>query len=261
MEDNYYYTNPEFEQKDTEPAPEPEAAEEFNPIFDVPEAEPAPDPEPAPEFQPVPDIQTAPEVQAAPDTAPVSASSSQPYVPYFGPNVSGYNMPQQTGAAGAPSQPYGSQYGRPEAPYGGYGQYGQQNTQGTAYGSQYGQADTPYGRYGQQESQNTPYGQYGQPEQQNAPVYPNTVPTGYTYEPKKGADGAAVASLILGIASIVFCWTFILGVIPSVIGLVLGIISSHKKHSGVATGGIIVSAIGLFLFALLVVVVSFATSI
>ena len=65
-----------------------------------------------------------------------------------------------------------------------------------------------------------------------------------------------VLSLVLGIASIVFCWTFILGVIPSVIGLVLGIISSHKKSSGMATGGIIVSAIGLFLFAVLVVLVS-----
>jgi hypothetical protein len=71
-------------------------------------------------------------------------------------------------------------------------------------------------------------------EQQSAP---------YTPAPN---NGKAVASLVLGIVSIVFCWIYgIVGIIPGIIGLVLGISAKKETPSGMATAGLVLSIIGV----------------
>lgn len=69
----------------------------------------------------------------------------------------------------------------------------------------------------------------------------------------QGNDGRAVASLVLGIISLVtmFTGTFaIVGVVLSIIGLILGIKSKKDNPSGMATAGIVLSIIALVLTAL-----------
>jgi hypothetical protein len=66
--------------------------------------------------------------------------------------------------------------------------------------------------------------------------------------------GTATASLILGIITLVcmffgpFAW---LGIISGIIGLILGIKSKKQAPSGMATAGIVMSAIGLGLCVLI----------
>lgn len=66
-------------------------------------------------------------------------------------------------------------------------------------------------------------------------------------------DGKAVASLVLGIISIVFVFfgTFaFIGIILGIISLVLGIISKKAAPSGLATAGIVLSIIAIALCAI-----------
>lgn len=64
-----------------------------------------------------------------------------------------------------------------------------------------------------------------------------------------GKDGKAVSSLVLGIISLVFCWSCGMTIITSVIGLILGIISlvKAKSNMGIAIAGVVTSGIGLVL--------------
>lgn len=62
------------------------------------------------------------------------------------------------------------------------------------------------------------------------------------------SNGKAIASLILGIVSLVcifFGYGALLGIILAVIGLVLGIGAKKTAPSGMATAGIVLSIIGL----------------
>jgi hypothetical protein len=62
------------------------------------------------------------------------------------------------------------------------------------------------------------------------------------------SNGKAIASLILGIISVVcifFGYGALLGIILAVIGLVLGISAKKTAPSGMATAGIVLSIIGL----------------
>lgn len=62
----------------------------------------------------------------------------------------------------------------------------------------------------------------------------------------------AIASLALGIFSVVCCCTVVPAVTASVIGLILGIVSIRGNYGGksIATAGIIFSAIGLAIGAI-----------
>lgn len=75
--------------------------------------------------------------------------------------------------------------------------------------------------------------------------------------------GMAIASLVLGIASLLFCCCFsVITLVPAAVGLILGIIDLKKNHfSGLALAGVICSAIGLlfgllFLFLTVTLIVS-----
>lgn len=57
-------------------------------------------------------------------------------------------------------------------------------------------------------------------------------------------SGLSIASLVLGIISIVTCG---FGIIPSILGLIFAIISKVKKKAGPSTAGLITSIIGIIL--------------
>ena len=67
------------------------------------------------------------------------------------------------------------------------------------------------------------------------------------------ADGKAIASLVLGIVSLVtifFGYGALLGLILSIVGLILGINSKKTRPSGMATAGVVLNIIALVLCAL-----------
>lgn len=65
---------------------------------------------------------------------------------------------------------------------------------------------------------------------------------------QKQTNGLAIASLVLGIVSAV-CIFFgvyaFIGIITGIVGLVLGILARKKQPNGMATAGIILSAVAL----------------
>lgn len=70
------------------------------------------------------------------------------------------------------------------------------------------------------------------------------------YQGFKGNDskGMAIASMILGIVSIVLCCIWYISLIAGIVGIVLGIMHNRKNEkSGMATAGIICSVIGIIL--------------
>ena len=81
----------------------------------------------------------------------------------------------------------------------------------------------------------------GYPQPPNQPYrYP---PTYAPPEPRGG--GLAVASLVLGILSLIAWLLPIAGLPVAIVGLILGILGRGSRNRGMATGGIITSSIGL----------------
>lgn len=64
-----------------------------------------------------------------------------------------------------------------------------------------------------------------------------------------GSGGMSIASMVLGIVGFVFTF-IVIGIVPSLIGLVLGIIAlaTKKPKKGMAIAGVILSALSLLLF-------------
>lgn len=100
------------------------------------------------------------------------------------------------------------------------------------------QTTQPQGSYQQQYQQN-----YGQQQYQN-------------YGQPQNGRGLAIASMVLGIVSCVFCWVWYIVIPAGVVGLILGIVFKKKGgQSGMATAGVICSIVGLALVVLLYVLV------
>ena len=70
---------------------------------------------------------------------------------------------------------------------------------------------------------------------------------------EKKSNGFAVASLVLGIVSIVFNFfgLSLLGLILGIVGIVLGVVKKKKNPTGMATAGLVLSIIGTVLCALI----------
>lgn len=106
----------------------------------------------------------------------------------------------------------------------------------------------PYGypAYGQQPQQ---YPHYGPP------------PPPYSPYPQPGTgNGKAIAGLVLGIVSILFCWTTLFDVVPVVLGLIFGFVGLNQasrlpghQGRGQAVAGIVCSVIGAVLAIVLTV--------
>ncbi len=141
----------------------------------------------------------------------------------------------------------------------------QNNGQLDPYGqapNQYGQPQDQYyqgqgpNQYGQSQDQ---YNQYNQYNNQQMGYYNLNMP------PQEGPKGMAIASMVLGICSIVLgcCgklrW---IGLACSVVGLVLGIISIRKKESGkgMAVAGIVCSIVEIVLFVIGIIIIIFIGS-
>lgn len=65
------------------------------------------------------------------------------------------------------------------------------------------------------------------------------------YQPPQQKKGMAIASLVLGIVSLVFFCAWYLSIPCAIVGLILGIIANKKFKTGMATAGIILSIIGI----------------
>lgn len=63
-------------------------------------------------------------------------------------------------------------------------------------------------------------------------------------------NGHAIASMILGICSIVFMWTWLLSIACGIAGLVLGFNGMYSEKAGMGKAGVITSIVGLGIAAL-----------
>lgn len=72
--------------------------------------------------------------------------------------------------------------------------------------------------------------------------------------PRPAANGMAIASLVLGIVSILIVWIPIvglLGTVMAIVGLVLGLMALRKAESrGLAIGGVVCAGVSLVITAL-----------
>lgn len=97
-----------------------------------------------------------------------------------------------------------------------------------------------------------------QPENTGIPQQPVNNNTSYQQAPivnapyvsvQKTTDGLGIASMILGIVSIVMCCCYGVGLLLAIPGLILGLVAKKSpetgKRSGFALAGIIISAISI----------------
>lgn len=78
---------------------------------------------------------------------------------------------------------------------------------------------------------------------------------------KKPGRGFGIASMVLGILSLVCCCTAYFGIVLGVLGLIFGIISYKKGSNGFAIAGIITSSFGILTGIIMVFIVIFAEGI
>ena len=191
-----------------------------------------------------------------------SGQGGQAADPYNQPAGNPYNMPQ-----GDPYNQQGNPYNQPQGnPYA-----QQQPPQGNPYNQQvnpYNQQGNPYNQQGNPYNQQAPQGQspYAMPSQQSPYSQPGAVygqpAYGAPYQPYQNqSTGMAVASLVLGIISIVFSllvFTAPFLIIVPIIGLILGIVFKSKHlpvGKGLSTAGIITSVCGIILPILILILV------
>ncbi|NMB30561.1 MAG: DUF4190 domain-containing protein [Clostridiales bacterium] len=74
-------------------------------------------------------------------------------------------------------------------------------------------------------------------------------------QPQQGGNGMAIASLVLGIVSIVTCCWWQVSVVVAIVGLVLGILHNKKQTTGrgMAIAGIVLSIVGLAISIIIIV--------
>ena len=83
----------------------------------------------------------------------------------------------------------------------------------------------------------------------------------YAQSTRPARNGMGVAALILGISSIVLCWTVIVGVVGGILAIIFGVIGRRRwkrreaTNGGVALAGIITGAIGLVVTVIIVAAV------
>ena len=134
-------------------------------------------------------------------------------------------------------------------------------------GAQYPGGQYPGGQYpgGQYPSG---YPSYGNQPYPPAPGYPPNPPLyNAQYPPPKTSNGRATAGMVLGIASILLCWTVffdaivvILGLIFSSLGRTAAVREPRLGGKGMATTGLVCSVVGAVLAITLSVLVVRATS-
>lgn len=101
-----------------------------------------------------------------------------------------------------------------------------------------------------------PYPPYQQPYNYYQQQQPGYVPPYYPppVSPTNSGDGMAVASLILGIISVVTCCVIYISAICAILSLIFGIIAKSKGSGGMAVAGIVLAAAGLVLSICLIII-------
>ena len=74
-------------------------------------------------------------------------------------------------------------------------------------------------------------------------------------------NGYGIASLVLGIISIVFCWLPILGLVSGILGIIFHVRQKKIFPNGISTGGLVTSIIGLVFSALYFIILLFFVAI
>ena len=93
-----------------------------------------------------------------------------------------------------------------------------------------------------------PVQQYAQPVQQVQPVYVQPV-VAVPAQPRK-SSGMAIAGLIMGIFTLIFCWVPVVSWILGLLGLIFSIIGIAKKNGGAkgaAIAGLVLTILGAIL--------------
>lgn len=93
-----------------------------------------------------------------------------------------------------------------------------------------------------------PVQQYAQPVQQVQPVYVQPV-VAVPAQPRK-SSGMAIAGLIMGIFTLIFCWVPVVSWILGLLGLIFSIIGIAKKNGGAkgaAITGLVLTILGAIL--------------
>lgn len=127
----------------------------------------------------------------------------------------------------------------------------QNNPYSNSQQSNYYEQQSQYNQSQYNQSQQNQYGQNNYYSQQADYQNQYNQPVGNAYQQQQYASyeqpsgkGFAIASLVLGIVSVCTCCG---GLLPSVLGLIFGIISKSKQseNNGMAIAGIILSSIGI----------------
>lgn len=106
------------------------------------------------------------------------------------------------------------------------------------------------------------YGQYANPAGGQTFVYQEAQPvSGASLNPE--VSGLSIASLVLGIGGILFCWVPVLGFVAGLLGLIFGIVGYKRSHTATGIVAIILSSVALlfsivFTVVYIVIVVRFA---
>jgi hypothetical protein len=142
---------------------------------------------------------------------PSGQNYGTPNQSYGSPSGQNYNDPNQSY-----SNPSGQNYGNPNQSY------------GNPAGQNYNDPNQTYSNPAGQNYGNQPYG-YGSPVQ-----------------PVAQSNGVAIAALIVGIISVVVCWIPFFGLVPPIVGIILGIIGRRKPvQQGISLAGLVLSIVGL----------------
>ncbi|HET9600718.1 MAG TPA: DUF4190 domain-containing protein [Acidimicrobiales bacterium] len=83
---------------------------------------------------------------------------------------------------------------------------------------------------------------------------PPPPPPGY-HPAGRSTSGLSIASMVLGICSIVLWWFFGLGIVLGILAVVFGVKERRRAPNGLATAGLVTGIIGLSLSVLFVVFV------
>lgn len=183
-------------------------------------------------------------------------AAEAPFDPYrFGkpdyPVPAEYAPPGYTGPVAPPATPPATPYGQPAqppwgAPYGAPPGNPFNNPPGTPYG----EPQPPPSQYPV-----VPPGQYGPPP----PMY-------HGYAPPRTGSGKAVAALVLGIASILFCWLSFFDAVFVIPGLIFAIIAISETKPpattgrGMAVAGLVCTIVGALLATVFTVVIIHAAN-
>ena len=84
-----------------------------------------------------------------------------------------------------------------------------------------------------------------QPEQNPAPVYATPQPQAPVSDEQKDKSGYSIASLVLGIVSLLPCCC--INLVTTVLAIIFGVLGLKSSKKGMAIAGIVLASVGIFM--------------